>query len=131
MVEVIVARDAEALAVTFLRGELGARGVAAMVATKVPAKMPAKMVRVSRAGGSARNIAYDQPLLLVECWATSGPAASDLAALTRGLMLAWASLSDDVTMARDGGGFASLPDPDTNNPRYQFAVQVDMKMSAI
>ena len=130
MVEVIVARDAEGAAVSFLKAQFTARGDTAKVGTKFPAAGSTRYVRVVRAGGVSRDVAYDSPRLVFECYAASTVTAERLCALTRGLILAWARLSDDVTRVQDAGDMAYLPDPDSGQDRYQFAVQVDMKMSA-
>lgn len=132
MVEVIVAPDVEGLAVAFLRSQFVARSMSdAQVATKFPTSPKRLFVRVSRTGGGMRDIAYDQPTLLFECYGDTEPNTERFAALVRGLVLAWAGLSDAVTRVRDGGGLAFLPDPDTNKPRYQFAAQVAVKASAV
>ena len=68
---------------------------------------------------------------MFECSVSSWVSAERLCALTRGFVLAWARLSDDVTRVQDAGDMAYVPDPDSGQDRYQFAVQVDMKMSAI
>lgn len=131
MVEVIVGRDAEGAGVKFLNAELTARSIAGIAVKTVPSPMTLPLVRVSRVGGDARDIAYDSPLLLFECWAKDMKTAIEFASAVRGLVYAWARLSDDVTAVRGAGDLSFLPDPDTNKPRYQFAVQAVMKMSAI
>lgn len=130
MVEVIVAPDAEGAAVAFLKAQFTALGDAAKVGTKFPAAGSQRFVRVVRAGGVS-DLAYDHPRLVFECSGSSSVDAERLCALTRGLVLAWARLSDVVTRVQDAGDMAYVPDPDTGQARYQFAVQVDMKMSAI
>lgn len=132
MAEIIVAPDAEGMAVAFLRSQFSARGMSdADARTKYPTSPKRLFVRVSRVGGGARNLAYDEPSLLFECYGDTEISAERFSALVRGLVLAWPRLSDSVTRVRDGGGAASLPDPDTNNPRYQFTAQATLKMSAI
>lgn len=131
MVEVLVGRDAEGAAVKFLNAELVSRSVVGRAVKVVPSPMSFPLVRVSRVGGDARDVAYDSPLLLFECWANDMKAAIEFASLVRGLVRAWARLSDDVTAVRGAGDLVFLPDPDTNKPRYQFVVQVDVKMSAV
>lgn len=131
MVEVIVARDAEGAAVQFLNTELTSRAVVGKAVKTVPSPLTFPLVRVSRVGGGTRDVAYDRARLLFECWGADMKTAIEFASLVRGLVLAWSRLSDRVTRVEDGGDLAFLPDPDTNKPRYQFAVQVDMKMSAI
>lgn len=131
MVEVIVAPDAEGRAVAFLKARFLAVGDVAKVGTKFPAGGSSRFVRVSRVGGLTKSLAYDSPRLVFECSADSSVSAERLCALTRGFVLAWARLSDDVTRVQDAGDMAYVPDPDSGQDRYQFAVQADMKMSAI
>lgn len=131
MVEVIVAPDAEGRAVAFLKAQFASVSDTAKVGTKFPTAGSQRFVRVVRAGGLTKNIAYDSPRLVFECSADSTVTAERLCALTRGFILAWARLSDDVTRVQDAGDMAYVPDPDSGQDRYQFAIQVDMKMSAI
>ena len=132
MVEVIIARGVEGLAVAFLKAQFAVRGMGdAQVASKFPASPKRLFVRVSRTGGGMRDLAYDRPSVLFECYGDTEPNTERFAALVRALVLAWPGLSDDVTRVRDGGGLAFLPDPDTNKPRYQFTVQADVKAVAI
>lgn len=131
MAEVIVAPDAEGAAVAFLRAQFASVGDSAKVGTKFPAAGSQRFVRVMRAGGVSKNIAYDSPRLVFICSGSSSVTAERLCALTRGFILAWARLSDDVTRVQDAGDMAYMPDPDSGQDRYQFAVQVDMKMSAL
>lgn len=124
--EVLVAPDVEAAVVSWLRGALGSRGVVAAVATRVPDTMPASMVRVSLTGGTRRDVVTDRPQLTVECWSGNSVDAGGLARLVHALMHSvsgetvaglWVRAVDEV------GGVQSLPDPDTNKPRYQFTVR--------
>lgn len=130
MVEVIVAPDAEGRAVAFLKAQFASVGDSAGVGTKFPASGSSRFVRVMRAGGVS-GLAYDRPRLVFICSEASTVKAERLSALTRGFVLAWARLSDDVTRVQDAGDMAYVPDPDSGQDRYQFAVQADMKMSAI
>ena len=129
--EVIAFPDPEALSIRFLRSEFSARGQAAGVGVKIPTSIPNGFVRVSLTGGGQRDMVTDSPRMLYECYASSTVAASALATFTRALMLASGRLSNEVTRAVDGSGVAFLPDPSTNNPRYQFVVQLDLRGSAI
>ena len=130
MAEVIVSPDVEALVVAFLKSEYAARDILAQVGTKVRSGWTA-YTRVSRIGGGMRDIAYDSPRMLFECYADDTVTASDLARVTRALILAWSRIADTVTRVQDGGDTSFLPDPDTNKPRYQFVAQLDVKGSAI
>lgn len=132
MAEVVVARDVEGMAVAFLKSQFAARSMSdAQVATKFPASPKRLFVRVSRMGGGMRDLAYDSPSLLFECYGDTEPNTERFSALVRGMVLAWARLADGVTAVRDGGGLAFLPDPDTNKPRYQFVVQADVKAESL
>ncbi|PVE94993.1 hypothetical protein [Microbacterium sp. TPD7012] len=130
MAEVIIAPDAEGRAVAYLKARFTALGDSAKVGTKFPATGSSRFVRVVRAGGVS-ELAYDHPRLVFICSGSSSVTAERLCSLTRALVLAWARLSDDVTRVQDAGDMAYVPDPDSGQDRYQFAVQVDMKMSAI
>ena len=130
MAEVIIADDAEGRAIAFLKAQLAARGDTVKLGTKFPASGSSRFVRVMRAGGVS-DLAYDHPRLVFICSETSSTRAERLCALVRALVLAWARLDDTVTRVQDAGDMAHLPDPDTGQDRYQFAVEVTLKMSAI
>lgn len=131
MAEVIGFPDAEGLAVAFMKAEYSGRGVAAKVATKRPKTMPAMFTRVSRVGGDPRDLVTDSPMLLFECYGDSTVSAEHLAKVTRALALAAARLRDDVTRVQSVGGLGFNPDPDTNQARYQFTVQWDLRGESI
>jgi hypothetical protein len=131
MPEVIGFPDAEATAIAFLKAQLTARGKAVPTGTKVPNPRPPLFVRISRTGGTSRDIVTDSPTLLFECCGDDDVAVSDLATLCRAIVLAGARLSNTITRVVDGGGVAFLPDPDTGNPRYQFVAQLDLRGHAI
>lgn len=133
MVEVIAFRDVEGFAVSFLKAQFASRGLVSKVGTKLPGKHSSSdaFVRVSRSGGVARDLVTDSPTVLVECFGADTVSASNLATVARALLLASARLTDTVTRATDGGGVAFLPDPDTNQPKYQFLVQLDIRGTAI
>lgn len=128
MTEVITFPDAEAFVVGFLKSRVERGG--RKVATKAP-KTGTRYTRVSRVGGSARDLVTDSPLILVECFAGDGVTAADDAKIDRALLMAAARLTDDVTRVQDAGGPSFLPDPDTNLPRYQFTVQLDLRGTAL
>lgn len=128
MAEVIAFPDPEKWVVTFLKSRTERSGRTA--ATKVP-KTGDRYTRISRVGGAARDLVTDSPMILVECFAADGVTAADDAKIDRALLMASARLSDDVTRVIDVGGPSFLPDPDTNLPRYQFTVQLDMRGTAL
>lgn len=132
MSEILVAPDVESAAVTYLRAGLGL--LAAKVSTAVPSTMPVTMVRVSLTGGTRSGVAQDASQLTVECWATDGPTASNLARRAQALMFAaaWNTAGGVFVRKVDSvGGVQSFPDPDTNKPRYQFTVRWHVKPATI
>lgn len=131
MPEVIAFPDVEKFTVAFLKAQFTDRSIDVKVGTKVPKTMPDQFVRVSRTGGTSKNLVTDGATVLVECFGHDTVAPSDTARVARALLLAAGRLTDDVTRAVDGGGIAFNPDPDTNLPRYQFLVQLDMKGFAL
>lgn len=116
--------DAEALAVTILKTGLAD---ATPVATRAPAQNVPQYVRLSRAGGPAKAPFLDVPMLIIECWATSETAASDLAERARAIMagtngkrIGNAAISEMI----ETGGPAYFDDPENiNYHRYQFVIQ--------
>ncbi|WP_424462889.1 hypothetical protein [Pseudoclavibacter helvolus] len=129
MSEVIVFPDVEAMVVAYLRPPASEAG--GSVATKAPSPLPRLFARVSRVGGSQRDIATDTARVLVECWGPDTVTASSFASLMRAHMLAIARATDSFTRVVDGGGITYLADPDTNKPRYQFFVQADVRGVAL
>lgn len=134
MVEVLVAPDVEGVVAGFLRSGLSDRGRAGTVATRVPEIMPARMVRVSLTGGSRRDVVTDRPQVTVECWESSSVEASATARLCEGLLFSAAGSSVGgvwVRRVESVGGVQFFPDPDTNSPRYQFTVRLDVRPSPV
>lgn len=128
MAEIIAFRDPETWVVTFLKGRT--ERADRTVATKAP-KTGTRYTRISRTGGASKNLVTDAPTILVECFADDTVTAEADARIDRALLLAAARLSDDVTKTTDVGGPSFLPDPDTNLPRYQFVVQLDLRGTAL
>lgn len=128
MTEIIAFPDAESFAVAFLKGRAERSG--RDVGTKAP-KTGTRYTRVSRSGGVSRDLVTDSATILVECFADDGVTAADDAKIDRALLMASARLSKDVTRVTDVGGVVFLPDPDTNKPRYQFVVQLDLRGAAL
>jgi hypothetical protein len=112
--------DIEAEVVTLLDAALPVD-----VSTRLPNPVPgAGAVRVTRAGGNARNLMQSDPRLLVECFAADSVTAFNLARLAYAHL--WATYGTTDTW----GGRASLtepvnfPDPSTKGARYQFVAQI-------
>jgi hypothetical protein len=118
--------DVEAAFVAYLNAAL-----TPPVSTRVPNPRPASHVRVQVVGGTVDNVAFESPLLLIECWAATSPAA---AALVR---QAWAEIAE-TRGAFVGAAFVlstnlsrpvNFPDPDTTSPRYQFTADLRVAMT--
>ncbi|TKT03443.1 hypothetical protein [Streptomyces lasalocidi] len=130
--EVIAFPDAEALVISYLKPKMG--GVT--VTTKVPNPRPAngKLIKVTRLGGSQLRLNADSPLLAFECWGSTTVEASELCRLARAYVTAMAGEKVNGTWVykvREVGGPAFFPDPDSDSPRYQFSVAIDMKGVAL
>lgn len=128
--EVIAFPDAEALVITYLKTKIA--GV--YVSTKIPDPRPTKLIKVTRVGGSKLRLNADSPLLVFECWGSNSVEASDLCRQARAYVDAMAGDTVSgvwVFRVREVGGPAYFPDPDTNSPRYQFSVAIDMKGVAL
>lgn len=123
--------DIEAAAVTHLKPRLGGAGVA----TRIPNPMPATFTRVTRAGGSARNLIQADARLLVECFADNDVAAFDLARLAyahlwaaAGTFLAPGVWVDRVELTDP----VNFPDPTAaKKSRYQFVAQMTASLDEI
>ena len=122
--------DVEAGVIALLRPVVPAGTV---VATEIPrvkdtVTFPPRMVRVTRTTGTFQfSPAHDMPSVLVECWASPGPAALQLAAECRKALLelwntpvggAWYSHASETS------GLTNYPDPRTTHMRYQFVHQI-------
>lgn len=124
--ETIIFPDVEGLVITHLNSVLSN----ARVSTKVPDPRPARFVKVTAVGGTKRRINADSTMVTVQCWESDSIKASELARTARAHIHALAGQSvNDVWVYRvlDVGGPASSPDPNTDTPRYQFTVSIDVK----
>ncbi|AHH22105.1 hypothetical protein NONO_c73490 [Nocardia nova SH22a] len=125
--EAIAPVDAEAVVVAGLKAAYQTRGETAKVGTKVPNPMPSRAVRVSLVDSARITLQHHRASILVECWADSESAASDLARTTYALLFAaegemfggkW------VAEVAETGGVVNFPDLDAGVPRYQFTVDL-------
>jgi hypothetical protein len=130
-VEVVVFPDAVAALIPFLSARLTARSLPATVASRVPTTRPPRLVRVTQVGGTQTSIASINPLVLVECWDVTEPAAAYLAAVcAQEISAATRSPSPIAAGVWIGGGDdacslpVNFPDPLTSSPRYQFTASL-------
>ena len=121
-------RDATAVYTRYLREQMLARGDTATVGTRVPSPRPARLVRVERIGGARLDRITDRPRLDIHCWAPTEEAASDLVQLVRALTFGMPGWRGAVVYdVAEVGGPNLLPDPETDTPRYAFAVEVSIR----
>ena len=129
MTEIIAFPDAEALAIAYLTERLGVP-----VSTKVPNPRPNEFVKVTRVGGSKVRLNADSATLVFECWGATTISASDLGRMARAYVHAMPGNDVNgkwVYKVTEVGGLAFFPDPNTDLPRYQFTVSIDLKGEAL
>lgn len=121
--------DAVAVVTGYLRAALADAGQPVPVVSRIPSPRPATFVRVERIGGTRQTVVSDRPRLDIHCWAETETAAHDLAALSRGLLGAIPGVRDGVTVysVAEVGGPIWLPDAESSQPRYAFALEIHMR----
>lgn len=113
----IVHQNAEALVVRALTKALPVE-----VAVDVPNPRPTSWVRISRTGG-AQDLVRDEVQLVVEAWASSTLAAGDLLRQVQSHLVRL-PLTEPLIARAETTGFVNLPDPYTNNARYQLLLSL-------
>ncbi len=121
--------DAERLVAGYLRARPAVTAlVGARVSTELPATPVFPAVTLTRVGGLPGVAGYlDRPRIELSCWAATKAAAHALARIVEDAMLAivGAHAIGTVTgIIEDGLGLQWNPDPDTDQPRYQFLVEL-------
>lgn len=124
--EVIAFPDVEALLISHLVTETGE-----IVSTKVPNPRPDRFVQILRVGGARRNIVVDGARLTFECWDTDSVGASELARTVRAHVNAMPGRVSGVSRVEEASGPANLPDPTSQQARYTWTAEVDVRGSAI
>jgi hypothetical protein len=131
--EAIVFPDAVAVTVSYLRESLEDVGELAHVGSRVPDPRPARFVTVQRTGGPVHSLVVDGAQLTLEAWASSEEDAHDLAQLVRAFLHRMGGeLVDGVAVygVHEFAGPGLLPDPVSEQPRYTFTAQVNMRGTA-
>lgn len=120
--------DGVAVVRAYLRDALVARGEDVPVGARVPNPRPARFVRLERIGGTRLDLVTDRPRIDVHCWASTEAAAMDLAQLARALLFAMPGWRGAVAYdVAEVGGPNTLPDPESEQPRVVFAVEVSLR----
>lgn len=129
----IVMPDSVAVVVGYLGAALAAFGEPVPVVSRIPSPRPPSFVRVERIGGARQTVVSDRPRLDVHCWAETESAAHDLAAHVRAHLGAIPGVRDGVTVygINEVGGPMWLPDTESSQPRYAFAVEIHMRGSVL
>lgn len=96
-----------------------------MVGSRVPEDRPSQFVRVRRTGGLRRTLVNDRPRIDFQCWARTEEEAETLMSRVRAYTLAMAGTRGTTTVyrVREVGGPQWMPDNESNQPRYGFAVE--------
>lgn len=118
----VVFPDTVAVALSWLREQLAEECV-----SRVPNPRPARFVLVRRVGGPRRDLVTDEATVTVEAWAATEQDAHDLAQLARAALHTLAGRKhDDITVYKVGefAGPASLPDPESDQPRYTLTMTI-------
>lgn len=122
--------DAVHVAISWLETQMGPN----LLVPRVPNPRPTRMVLVRRVGGPRLNMVADNATLAVEAWDVSEEDAHDLAQEARGYLFAMrGEVVEGVACYRVGdvGGPQLLPDPESDQPRYAFTVNVAMRGAAL
>ncbi|MFD5838223.1 hypothetical protein ACFWHV_32440 [Streptomyces collinus] len=124
--------DGVAVVRAYLHEQLVARGEDVPVGTRVPSPRPPRFVRLERVGGTRLDLVTDRPRIDVHCWGDSDESATDLAIVARSLLFAMPGWRGAVAYnVTDVGGPNTLPDPDSEQPRVVFAVEVSLRGKAL
>lgn len=126
MTELIIFPDVEGLVITYLKDALAGTPVS----TKVPDSRPSRFIKATVVGGNNARLNADSAMVTFQCWEADSVKASLLARTARAHIHAMAGNQVNGTWVykvRDVGIPAYSPDPNTNAPRYQFTVLIDVK----
>jgi hypothetical protein len=122
--------DVAEIAVKVSVAGLDALGLSVPVGTRVPSPRPPEFVRISRAGGTRRNLVTEDARIAVEAWAQAAEDAADLAEAVRSILHSIrGTVVDGVPIYRvdDAEGLADDPDALSDQPRYQFALSLTVR----
>jgi hypothetical protein len=119
--------DAEALAVTFLRGQMPGTEVH----VRVPKIRPATFVQVRRSGGISTG-PVDKPRLDFHVWAPTDEEAKDLAQLCRAHLgdIRGERSGHQVTAVTEFAGLAPAPDQ-SGAPRWFFSIEITTRGASL
>ena len=111
--------DAEMVAVTLLREALDVP-----VYINPPKDIPGTYVRITRLGGTQRNIVTDSALIGVNCYSRNRSKAAELANKTRLILRGSAGTKVNdagIRFWREVSGPVNYPQPDVDRVRYQLS----------
>lgn len=122
--------DAVDVVISWLTTQMGPN----LLVPRVPNPRPTRMVLVRRTGGPRLNEVADNAILAVEAWDATEEDAHDLAQEARAYLFALRGETvGGVACYRvtDVSGPQLLPDSESDQPRYAFAVQTSMRGVAL
>lgn len=97
------------------------------VSTVVPNPRPALFLRVWRSGGTALNRVLDAPLITVEGWGDDSTDALRITSEAQSHILNGHRALRYVRRVVEVGGVHSMPDPETDTPRYRFTCSMHVR----
>lgn len=128
MAEIIEFPDVVSLVLTALEPDIDVP-----LGTLVPNPRPTSFVLARRSGGERTTLVTETAVVTVEAWADTPAAAADLAERCRARIHAMeGTMISGVPIYRvdDVGAPADLPDPLSDQPRYQLSVLIATRGSA-
>ena len=93
---------------------------------RVPSPRPARLVVLRRDGGNADDVVTDRPRVTCQCWSDTEVDAERLAAITRAVLKTLPG-TGAIRRVKDVGGPYPAPDPESDLPRYVFAVEITLR----
>ena len=101
---------------------------------RIPNPRPTEFARIQRIGGPS-EVVHDKPLLTIECWSETGAyEAEQLAQRARRRLLSFNHhnpLNQPIAAVREAGGIIDLPDPDSQQHRATFSIEIVIRGTAI
>ena len=130
MSEITAPRDVETVIHENLPATLATLGASVPVITRLPASLPARFIQVVLDGGTRRDRITDSQTVTVRGWGRDKVDSRTLAGLAYAALMAMPDQTSTDALIRRAvsiGGPAWLPDPETNRPRYQATVSLDLR----
>ncbi|AZS07993.1 tail terminator [Arthrobacter phage GreenHearts] len=127
--EIIIAGDSEEILRSALERDVSSiLGSPMEAATKVPKPRPREFLIVRRVGGVMRDLATDEPTMIVEAWADTETRAVRIASIARGLLHWYTEIDGYSILGCDEiSGPVNLPDGLSAQVRYTATYVVGVR----